>query len=298
MYRAKRARLGPTMYEPALEEHGPGPSALAELRSAISSDRIFILFQPIRERLTGRTPAVEAVVRWNHPKRGLLAPEEFLPLAMQTGLIRALDARVLDLACVQAHRWHDAGLTIRISVNVSRDSLQEPTFAKQLRKALDRHGVPGPAIELEVTEDGLLESAEQARRFVEEAHEMGVRTALDDFGTGFSSLGRLRDLPVHYLKIDRSFVIGATVEAKNAAIVEAIVGLAHRLGKQVVAEGVEDAATLDYLDALGVDFTQGYFIGEPVGPEGISARLRAEQAAAPPRIARAPAPRRSDSTVT
>jgi diguanylate cyclase (GGDEF)-like protein len=298
MYRAKRGRLGPTLYEPAFEEHGPGASALAELRSAISSDRIGVLYQPIRERSSGRTVAVEAVVRWNHPKRGSLQPQEFLPLAMQTGLIRSLDARVLELACGQARRWHDAGLSVRVSVNISRDSLQEPGFVKVLSKALDRHGLPGRAIELEVTEDGLLESEAQAKEVVESAHEMGVRTALDDFGTGFSSLGRLRDLPVHYLKIDRSFVIGSAIEARNAAFVEAMVSLAHRLGKQVVAEGVEDQATLDYLDELGVDFTQGYLIGEPTSADAITSRLRGEQGQARARSVRGAAPVRSDSPAT
>jgi diguanylate cyclase (GGDEF)-like protein len=295
MYRAKRARLGPTLYEPAFESHGPGASALAELRSAISGDRIGCLYQPIRERSTGRTIAVEAVARWNHPRRGSLEPQEFLPLAMQTGLVRALDARVLDLACTQARRWQDAGLVVRVSVNISRDSLQEPGFVRLLRKTLDRHGLPGRAIELEVTEDGLLESADQARKVVESAHEMGVRTALDDFGTGYSSLGRLRDLPVQYLKIDRSFVVGSAVEARNAAFVEAMVSLAHRLGKEVVAEGVEDRPTLDYLDELGVDFTQGYLIGEPVLAEAITARLRAEQNVAPSRVGRAAATAASDN---
>ena len=237
-------------------------------------------------------------MRWNHPKRGSLNPEEFLPLAIQTGLIRALDARVLELACAQARRWQDAGLAIRVSVNISRDSLQERGSTGLLRKTLDRHGLLGRPLEFEVTEDGLLESAEQARQFVESAHQMGVRTALDDFGTGFSSLGRLRDLPVHYVKIDQSFVRGAAVEAKNAAMVEAIVSLAHRLGKQVVAEGVEDEATLRYLDRLKVDYTQGFFIDRPVGPEEITVRLQVERASVPRKTPRTLAPSRSDGAAS
>jgi EAL domain-containing protein (putative c-di-GMP-specific phosphodiesterase class I) len=278
MYRAKRGRQGPTAYEPSFDEVGPDASALAKLRAAIDGDGLTLVFQPIRERLSRRTPAVEALVRWNHPSRGLLLPSDFLPLANQMGLMRALDARVLELACAQARAWRDLGLDIWVNVNVSRDSIQDLNFPDSLRSALERHGLAGRAIVLEITEDGLLESADQARTVVELAADLGVRMAIDDFGTGFSSLGRLRDLPVDYLKIDQSFVTGALVEGQNAAIVESVVGLAHRLGKQVVAEGVEDEATLAYLDRLGADYAQGFFIGRPVPPDEIMARLQAQAA--------------------
>ncbi len=276
MYRAKRGRQGPTSYEPSFDEVGPDASALATLRAAIDGDGLMLVYQPIRERLSRTTTAVEALVRWNHPSRGLLSPSEFLPLANQMGLMRALDARVLELACSQARAWRDAGLDIWVNVNVSRDSIQDLLYPDLLRSALRRHGLAGRAIVLEVTEDGLLESAEQARTVVELAANLGVRMAIDDFGTGFSSLGRLRDLPVDYLKIDRSFVTDALMESQNAAIVESVVSLAHRLGRQVVAEGVEDEATLEYLDRLGADYAQGFFIGRPVPPDEITARLRSE----------------------
>lgn len=296
MYRAKRGHLGPIAYDSSFETHGPSASALAELRSAIADDRLLLLFQPIRGRLSGKTEAVEALVRWNS-KAGLLLPRDFLPLAVQTGLIRTLDTTVLDLACAQAHRWREARLDVRVSINVSRESLQEAVFIDLVRSTLDRYDLPGSAIELEVTEDGLLESADQACEFMGSAHELGIRMALDDFGIGFSSLGRLRDLPVDYLKIDQSFVAGATVPVENAAIVETVVSLAHRLGKQVVAEGVESRATLDYLDRIGADYTQGFFISRPVGAEEITARLQAEQWSLPRRStkpARAGMRRRSE----
>jgi diguanylate cyclase (GGDEF)-like protein len=278
MYRAKRGHQGPTVYEASFDEVGPDASALGKLRAAIDGDGLTLVFQPIRERLSGTTPAVEALVRWNHPSRGLLPPSEFLPLANQMGLMRALDARVLELACSQVRAWRDLGLNIWVNVNVSRDSIQDIRYPDLLRTALGRHGLPGRAIVLEVTEDGLLESADQARKVVELAADLGVRMAIDDFGTGFSSLGRLRDLPVDYLKIDQSFVTDALVEGQNAAIVESVVNLAHRLGRQVVAEGVEDEATLAYLDRLGADYAQGLFIGRPVPPDEIMARLQAEAA--------------------
>ncbi|MHB8399182.1 MAG: putative bifunctional diguanylate cyclase/phosphodiesterase [Candidatus Limnocylindrales bacterium] len=278
MYRAKRGRQGPTPYDASYDEVGPDASAFAKLRTAIDNDGLILVYQPIRELLSGRTTAVEALVRWKHPGRGLLPPDEFLPLANQMGLMGALDARVLELACAQARAWCDVGLDICVNVNVSRDSIQDIRYPELLRMTLRRHGLPGRSIVLEVTENGLLESAEQARKVVESAAELGVRMAIDDFGTGFSSLGRLRDLPVDYLKIDQSFVIDALLETQSAAIVESVVNLAHRLGKQVVAEGVEDEATLAYLDRLAVDYAQGFFVGRPVPPDEISARLRAESA--------------------
>jgi diguanylate cyclase (GGDEF)-like protein len=276
MYRAKRGRLGPTSYAASFEQHGPDASLLAMLRTAIDGDGLILEFQPIRERLGGKTIAVEALVRWRHPSRGVLAPSEFLPLASQAGLIRAIDVRVVELACSQAAVWVDAGLQTCVDVNVSRDSLEDPGFLDVLRTTLERHALPGSLIVLEVTEDGFVESPERARDFVERACQLGVRTAIDDFGAGFSSLRRLQELPVDYLKIDRSFVTGALAEVQNAVIVEAVVSLAHRLGKSVVAEGVEDEATLVYLDRLGVDLTQGFHIGRPVPPGEIVARLRAE----------------------
>ena len=276
MYRAKRGRLGPTSYEAAYDELGADASALARLRAAIDGDGLTLVFQPIRERLGGRTTSVEALVRWQDPSRGLLSPDEFLPLASQMGLMGALDARVLELACAQGRAWRDAGVDVCVNVNVSRDSLQDLRFPDRLGATLQRHDLPGRAIVLEFTEDCLLEGAERAGRVVELASELGVRLAIDDFGTGSSSLGQLRDLPVDYLKIDRSFVSGALAQAKDAAIVESLVILAHRLGKQVVAEGVEDGATLAYLDGLEADYAQGFFIGRPAPADAITLRLLAE----------------------
>ena len=281
MYRAKRQRLGPTSYDPTFEDHGPDASILAQLREAIHGDGLVLEYQPIRERGSGRTVAAEALVRWQHPSRGLIQPGDFLPLATQTGLMRALDARVLDLACAQGRAWRDAGLAIRISVNVSRDSLEDRGFLGLVRAALHRHTLAASMVVLEVTEEGIFESPERVGGVVERARELGVQMAIDDFGAGSSSLGRLRDLPVDYLKIDRSFVTSLLADERNRAIVEAVVALGHRLGKRLVAEGVEDEATLAYLDELGVDYAQGFFIGRPVAPSRLTARLRQEAASVP-----------------
>jgi len=296
MYRAKRQRLGPTSYDPSFEEHGPDASVLAQLREAIHGDGLVLEYQPIRERGSGRTVAAEALVRWQHPSRGLIQPGDFLPLATQTGLMRALDARVLDLACAQGRAWADSGLAIRISVNVSRDSLEDRGFLGLVRAALDRHALAAGMVVLEVTEEGIFESPERVGGVVERARELGVQMAIDDFGAGFSSLGRLRDLPVDYLKIDRSFVTSLLADAQNRAIVEAVVALGHRLGKRLVAEGVEDAATLAYLDDLGVDYAQGFHIGRPEAPSKLTARLRREAAPSSAPLSRPAVGRAATST--
>ena len=277
MYRAKRGNLAPTAYVPAFEDSGHGTSDLAELRRAIDGDGLFLLYQPLQQRITGRTTAVEALVRWAHPSRGVVGAGDFIPLATQTGLIRALDRHVFSLAFDQARAWRDAGVQVRIAINVSRDSLQEPSLGDQITQALHRRGLAGSAIELEVTEDGLLENPAQAARFIVQMGTLGIRMAIDDFGTGYSSLGRLRDFKVQVLKIDQSFVKHALTVSADAAIIESVVSLGHRLGLEVVAEGIEDQATLAYLERCGIDYAQGYFVGRPMEAEKISARVLAEQ---------------------
>ncbi len=272
MYRAKRGRLGPTAYHAGLDELNTEVSALSRLRAAIEGNGLVLQYQPIRERRTALIVAVEALVRMRLEDGSLLAPAGFLPLATQAGLMVALDARVVDLACAQARAWRSAGLTMDMHVNVSRDSVQDPGFPELLEMTLRRHDLPGAGLLLEVTEDGIPEGPEGAHLFFDGVGDLGVRTAIDDFGTGSSSLRRLRDLPVDLLKIDRSFVSRALTEPEDAVIVEAVVGLAHRLGKLVVAEGVEDGATLDYVDALGVDFAQGFHVGRPMAPGQIIER--------------------------
>ena len=277
MYRAKRARLGPTRYDVAFEGSAYGMSDLAELRRAIDGSALRLHFQPVRQRTSGLTVGVEALVRWMHPTRGLLMPGEFIPLATQTGLIGGLDARVLKLACAQTRAWRDEGLAVRTSINVSRDSVQDRRFAALMETTLAECGVPGTAIEVEITEDGIIDKPEEAVRFVDQMRQLGVRTAIDDFGTGFSSLARLRDLRVQCLKIDQSFVRDALKEPKDAAIVEAVIVLARRLGMEVLAEGVEDVPTMAYLDRLGTDYIQGYVNGGPVDAQAITERLASEQ---------------------
>jgi EAL domain-containing protein (putative c-di-GMP-specific phosphodiesterase class I) len=243
----------------------------------VADDGLVLLFQPISERLSHRIVGVEALVRWQHPTRGLLGAGEFIPLATQTGLMRALDRRVLELACAQAKAWLVAGLTLHTSINVSRDSLQDSDFADYVRTTLGKYGLTGRDVELEITEEGLLDNFTQASLFVSQMQKVCIRMSIDDFGTGYSSLTRLRNLPVQTLKIDQSFVRGAVTQLVDAAIVESVITLGHRLGMMVVAEGVEDQETLNYLEAMGVDLIQGYFLGRPMSSADILTRLEADQ---------------------
>ncbi len=279
MYRAKRSHLGPTPYESSFEDLSHGMPDLAELRRGIEGGALVLRYQPIWQRVSGRTVGVEALVRWLHPTRGMVGAADFIPLATQTGLIGSLDRRVLDLACAQARAWRDEGLAVRTSINISRDSLQDPNFGERVQAALRHHGLSGDAIELEVTEDGLLDRPAQATRFVELMRDLGVRMAIDDFCTGFSSLARLRDLPVQSLKVDQGFVTNVLKVPADASIVMGVVSLGHNLGLEVVAEGVEDERTLAYLVSCGIDYAQGYFLGRPMEPDAITSILRGEQGA-------------------
>ena len=250
---------------------------LPELRAAIASGGLTLYYQPYRDRSSARFSHAEALVRWIHPTEGLLPPSAFLPLAEIGGLMGELDRWVLSEACRQARAWRDAGHPIRISVNASAASIHDPEYAWVVMRTLARHGLPGSAIEIEITEESAFEgSDDRLPTLATELRALGVDLAIDDFGTGASSLRRLRDMPVETLKIDRSFIATSLSNPRDAAITESIIGLAVRLGLKTVAEGVEDAETLAYLDKLGVDYIQGYFVCRPVTAAALFEMLSAE----------------------
>ena len=281
MYSAKRRHSRVVAYESDLQV-APGSgtdfSRLGELHSAIERREFTMFFQPWLRVSEGKVDACEALLRWNHPFRGTLPPGEFLPLAERSGLIQELDLIALDLACRQAAAWRAAGLHMRLAVNASRESLLDERYSDHVASALSRHGLCGADIEIEITEQGILGDPGQAARFAERLERIGVKLSLDDFGTGYSSFAQLRELKVSTLKIDRSFVSGVLAHDKDAAIVETIISLGHRLGKEVVAEGVEDTETLDRLQMLGADYIQGYAIARPMPAEELAPWLSAYQA--------------------
>ena len=279
MYAAKRSRSRVAVFEKGLEDaiDRNGFAHLGELHAALERKEFTLFYQPWLNGRDGGVSACEALIRWNHPTRGLVAPGEFLPLAERAGLIRALDLCVLDIACAQAAAWRAAGLGIRIGVNASRASLLDDDFSAAVAGALHHYQLDGSEIEIEITENGVLGDPEQAAFFAERLSTLGVRLAIDDFGTGYSSLVQFRKMRVSTLKIDQSFVRGMLSDDDDATIVKSVLNLGHDFGQEVVAEGVEDEATMDMLRKLGVDYIQGYVVARPMPVGAFEAWLAAKR---------------------
>ena len=264
MYQAKETRSGIETYDPERDPHSTARLSLfGQLRRAIEDDELVLHYQPKVDLASGNVVGVEALVRWEHPDRGLLPPDTFVPIAEQTGLMKSLTASVLEQALRQTADWADAGLTIRMAVNVSARDLHDDTFCNRVREALDRTGVPASFLELELTERVVMADPERALENLTALSRLGVRLSLDDFGTGYSSLAYLRRLPVTEIKIDKSFVLRMDVDDEDATIVRSTIDLAHGLGLRVLAEGVETAETWQRLSELGCDAAQGYFLSRP-----------------------------------
>ncbi len=276
MYVAKHRRTGYALYDPEHDPHSPQRLALlSDLRGALENDELLLHFQPIIELQGKRVVAVEALVRWAHPREGFLNPDSFVPQAETSAMIRPLTEWVIDRALrewQQARReGHDCGLAI----NVSARNLLDSEFAAALDTALRRHGADPARVELELTESALITDPERVRATLARVREIGAHVAVDDYGTGYSSLDSLKRLPISTLKIDRSFVHGMVHNKNQAVIVHSTINLAHNLGMRVVAEGVEDQATLDFLKQLGCDRAQGYFISRPMPAAALAEWCRA-----------------------
>jgi EAL domain-containing protein (putative c-di-GMP-specific phosphodiesterase class I) len=247
---------------------------LGELRQAITANQLVLHFQPKVSLETGRIVHAEALVRWQHPQHGLLAPDRFIPLAEQTGLIAPLTDWVLDAALRQARVWRERGRAIPVAVNVSVQNLDDPRLAASVAELLDRYGVPPRDLIVEITETSVLVDPARATEVLGRLRTLGVRVAIDDFGAGQSALGYLKQLPADELKIDRSFIRDLQHNDRDAAIVRAAIELGHSLGLSVVAEGVEDEVTWDQLASLGCDVAQGYFMARPLTADDLETWLR------------------------
>jgi diguanylate cyclase (GGDEF)-like protein len=265
MYDAKRSGAGVALYDSARHADSSGHLALVEeLRAAMSRGQLVLHHQPQLDVATGDTVGVEALVRWAHPVRGLLGPGDFLPLAEVHGLMGPLTEEVLAQAVAQAAVWRREGLDLRMSVNLSASNLLDAGLPRRVSGLLERHGLPPESLVLEVTESVLLTDPDRSLAVVGALAELGITVSIDDFGTGYSSLAYLRDLPVAELKLDRSFTVDLLTDDRTAAIVASTIELAHRLGLRVVAEGVEDEATLRHLESLHCDTSQGYLHARPL----------------------------------
>ena len=279
MYAAKRANLGVAVYAPELDVNSPEQVTLyGELRRAIDGDELRLHFQPKVDVRSGAFAGVEALVRWQHPERGLVYPDQFIPLAERTGLIRPLGQWVLEAAVRQCQAWHDRGLTVEVAVNLGAYNLDDHGLPQAIGGLLERYAVPAQQLRVEITETTLMRDPDNARRVLEELRSTGVRVSIDDFGTGYSSLAYLKRLPADELKIDRSFVRHMAVDAGDAAIVRSVIALGHELGFVVTAEGVEDAASLEWLRTFGCDRAQGYFFARPLEADALAEALSARPA--------------------
>jgi diguanylate cyclase (GGDEF)-like protein len=275
MYQAKRDRTGVEVYESKRDSNTPDRlGLLADLRRALDAHEVQLHYQP-KVRFDGQVAGLEALVRWVHPERGKVPPDEFIAIAESSGLMPHLTEYVLETALGQVAQWRSQGLFVPVAVNVSPRDVHTPGFAGSVAARLARHGVPAGALQLEITEHVLLEDPQRAADTLAGLTGHGVKMSLDDFGTGYSSLVHLRRLPVSELKIDRSFVARLAVDTEDAEIVRCTVDLAHSLGLLVVAEGVEDDETWERLRDLGCDAVQGWLVAAAMPPEETTAWLRA-----------------------
>ncbi|MEW6323911.1 MAG: EAL domain-containing protein [Nitrospirota bacterium] len=265
MYMAKQAGSGYALYASEHDQYSHRRlSLMGELRHAIEREQLFLHYQPTVNLASGQVIGVEALLRWQHPKHGLVPPEQFIPLAEQTGLIKPLTEMVVVSALRHCHGWQQAGIRLSVSVNLSARTLHDPTFPDQIDKLLTERGVPPRLLELELTESAIMADPDRAMEILSCLSIMGVRLAIDDFGVGHSSLAYLKKLPVHEIKIDKSFVLNMDTDPDDVMIVRSIIDLGHSQGLKVVAEGVRSQAALDRLVELGCDSAQGYFISQPI----------------------------------
>jgi diguanylate cyclase (GGDEF)-like protein/PAS domain S-box-containing protein len=278
MYVAKRnGKARHVLFDPAMHEEAQHRVAIAgELRDAIVRNELVVLYQPIVDVLTRRTRGAEALVRWQHPQRGLLQPSEFIPIAETNGVIIPLGQWVLERACSQVQQWKQEGLvdaSFYVTVNLSARHLQDRRVVDHVVNALKRSRLSPSALVLELTETAILDDLDQTRATLAALKQLGIRLAIDDFGTGYSSLSYLSAFPLDVIKIDKSFVDQLTVTSGGEAMVRAVVELGRALGLQAVAEGIEHQDQADALERLGCNLAQGYLFAKPMPADELARAL-------------------------
>jgi diguanylate cyclase (GGDEF)-like protein len=265
LYKAKGNRSGSHVYTPADDTaNRERLRTLSELRTALAENQFTLHYQPKLDLTTNRVCGVEALVRWDHPNRGLLYPDSFLELIEEAGLMRPLTELVLDEALDQAATWHEEGRPLTVAVNLSPSCLVETDLPDKVNAMIAARRLPPTALQLEITEAFLMTDRARACDILARLRASGIQIAVDDFGTGYSSLAYLRELPIDELKLDRSFVFPMADDARAAALVFSTIALAHSLGLRMVAEGVESVSALNELARHGCDQAQGYYLSRPV----------------------------------
>ncbi|MBW1750018.1 MAG: EAL domain-containing protein [Deltaproteobacteria bacterium] len=268
MYVAKQDNRGFTIYTTKMDKHSPRRLTLmGELRQAFDRNELELYYQPKISIDNERVGGVEALVRWNHPVHGFMTPDEFIPLAERSGLIKQLSWWVLQNALSQAVLWHEKGIDIGVAVNISPYILLDPELPEAIIGLLSAHKLPRETLTLEITETSVLKDPDLALEILLRLADMGIIISIDDYGTGYSSLSYLRKMPASEVKIDKSFVIDMLKNDNDAVIVRATIELAHNLGMKVVAEGVEDKETAARLKELKCDILQGYYYSRPLAIE-------------------------------
>jgi diguanylate cyclase (GGDEF)-like protein len=273
MYVAKEQRSGYEFYDEDGHEHRHDAGRLAligELRRAMDEAELVLHYQPKVDLRSGQAKGVEALARWHHPERGMLSPDEFIPLAERSNLLRPMTLYLLDTAMRQANAWRSKGIDVTVAVNLSMQNMLDLRLPNDLARLLTSWRLPAGTIELEITESTIMADHRRAQTILGRLSKMGVRLSIDDFGTGYSSLQYLQELPVDAIKIDKSFVMSMDSDPGNATIVQSTVDLGHNLGLEVVAEGVEDMHSYNTLAALGCDYAQGYFLSKPLSAEKLT----------------------------
>jgi diguanylate cyclase (GGDEF)-like protein len=270
MYRAKAKGTVIESYVAESDAHSRDYLALvSDLRQAVGNVGLFLQYQPKTSLKDGEFAGVEALVRWQHPKLGLLSPADFIPIAEREGIMRDLTLDVLARALAQQRRWRESGHRVPVAVNLSAASLLDSRLPDDVQELLVRYDTNPSDLELEITEDTLMQDPNRALAVIARVSELGVTFSLDDFGTGYSCLAQLKRLPVRSLKIDRSFIMNMTDSAQDANIVRSAIELGHSLNLSVVAEGIERPEHLEQLEDFGCDIAQGFHLGRPLPPEDI-----------------------------
>ncbi|MBK5355942.1 EAL domain-containing protein [Pseudomonas sp. TH41] len=268
MYAAKKQGMGILTYDPESDRRSPEHlTILGDLRRGLDRGELFLDYQPKVSLSTGKVTGVEALVRWQHPVRGLVRPDEFIPCAELTGIIGSLTYYVLNLALSQVRVWADAGISIPVAVNISARNLLDDKLVFQIVELLECHQLSPDMLVLEVTESAMMLDRHAARTILMRLHTMGIRIAIDDFGAGYTSLAQLKDLPISELKIDKSFVLAMQSNKANELIVRSVVDLGHNLGMSVIAEGVETVDVLNALSKYHCDIAQGFHLCRPISAE-------------------------------
>jgi EAL domain-containing protein (putative c-di-GMP-specific phosphodiesterase class I) len=284
MYHAKAEKSGWAFYDSSLIRYDTARLTLmGELRGALDLRELVLYYQPKATLADGKVSSVEALVRWKHQVRGIIPPDDFIPMAEQTGLIKPLTLYVIEEALRQCRSWQDEGLRLAIAVNLSARTLVDVEFPAQVAGLLELCGVEPGLLEFEITESAMLLDPKRTKLILERLSGMGIRLSIDDFGTGYSSLAYLKRLPVSEIKVDRSFVMNMDDDEDDATIVRSTIDLGRNLGLDVVAEGVENQEVWDRLKTLGCTAAQGYYLSRPVPPSELQdwLRKRSQTAASP-----------------